>query len=70
MSVTDTWPWPPDQFVQLDKPPLTPDKGGPKLGCQNNLECKQKDPQNPCCCPITIIWVCAPLCLNPICLPI
>jgi len=70
MSLADTWPWPPDKTVYLDKPPLKPDKTVPKLGCQSNKECKQKDPQNPCCCPITIIWVCAPLCLNPICLPI
>lgn len=73
MSVADAWPSTPDQYVWPDLPP-PPDKGPkpdvPKLGCQNNKECKTKDPQNPCCCPVTIIWICAPLCLNPLCLPL
>ena len=71
--VADYWPADPDQFIKPDLPP-PPDKSVkkdvPKIGCQNNAECKKKDPQNPCCCPVTIIWVCAPLCLNPLCLPI
>ncbi len=74
VSVADFWPSTPDQYIKPDLPP-PPDKGPkpdapPKIGCQTNKECKTKDPQNPCCCPITIIWVCAPLCLNPLCFPI
>jgi hypothetical protein len=54
----------------------TPDKNTgtdstpPHLGCQSNAEC-MGDPNGECCCPMPFvpqIWICAPLCLDPICL--
>ena len=73
MNVADYWPSTPDMYIPPDLPPVpdqTVKKDVFKLGCQNNKECKTKDPQNPCCCPVAILWVCAPLCLNPFCLPL
>jgi len=68
----------PDMYKPDLYPPTPKDKGGPApdvphLGCQSNAECKKKDPQYPCCCPMPLvpfIWGCLPLCLNPICLPL
>ena len=51
--------------VPLDLPPATE---GFQIGCQSNTDCKQQDPNNPCCCPfMPPVYVCLPLCMNPIC---
>jgi hypothetical protein len=53
-----------DRAVPVDQPrPVE----GTHLGCQDNNECNSSDPTNPCCCPFFGIWVCQPVCFNPIC---
>jgi hypothetical protein len=78
-AVAFDWPQLPDRAQTPDQPvvkwdgqsppDLPPDQAFIRL-CQDNAECKAKDPGNPCCCLLLAVWSCAPVCLDPLCLGI